>query len=539
MRSDELSTLSLAHKATTIHNQIEDGSLLHLNTDGTTLGQKKLGGIALNKVVISVSQQSDGTADSIISDVSRQLQKLRETASALGLPNFSSINWTMISSSTADSAATQKRFNKLIEQKKEADKEEFGTNAPEIASEIIENFCAMHLGSNLRKAFLVGVKSTCDKTADKHHAREYYQVDIFVHEFNKLFGRSGAPEYGCGTLLFPDFLHIMANDTSLTSKESDYYNACLSITLDRQVGSRYFVTAANASKVLFLKDAAVSFLRYTFRHVKGNKLEEDLFAKLNSPAELIHLKLDGLMFYHIYADLVQLAKSQYLKKSVLDMNDHYFELQKFLKLLQEHPQLIMDKDYHVFSSESLLYGNDEKFNHRIRFKSIMIYKCLFSDDTCDTTLLYSMIAAGACAMENKLNTYAKAQLPGGIYWNTEPEIQEILRQLEPSNDICESILGHNDYLSTAVPNLCQQSRSNLIEVKKNNTIKWLDALPEQEQDKVLDLAMEHRVTVAKERKKEKEECSERRREQIRKDHNKKVALLKKLKMKRTSFQIYT
>uniref|UniRef100_A0A1X7VKB9 Uncharacterized protein n=1 Tax=Amphimedon queenslandica TaxID=400682 RepID=A0A1X7VKB9_AMPQE len=182
MRTDELSTLSLAHKATTVQNQIEDGSLLHLNTDGTTLGQKKLGGIALNKVVISLSQQSDGTADSI-SDVSRQLQKLRETASALGLPNPFSINWTMISSSTADSAATQKRFNKLNERKKEADKEEFGTNAPEIASEFIENFCAMHLGSNLRKAFLVGVKSTCDKTADKHQAREYYQVDIIVHEF--------------------------------------------------------------------------------------------------------------------------------------------------------------------------------------------------------------------------------------------------------------------------------------------------------------------------------------------------------------------
>uniref|UniRef100_A0A1X7TQN8 Uncharacterized protein n=1 Tax=Amphimedon queenslandica TaxID=400682 RepID=A0A1X7TQN8_AMPQE len=65
----------------------------------------------------------------------------------------------------------------------------------------------MHLGSNLRKAFFVGVKSTCDKTADKHHAREYYQIDIFVHEFHKLF-ESGALEYGCSTLLFPDFYII-------------------------------------------------------------------------------------------------------------------------------------------------------------------------------------------------------------------------------------------------------------------------------------------------------------------------------------------
>ena len=70
-----------------------------------------LGGIALNKVVISVSQQPDGTADSIISNVSKQLQKLRDTSFALDLPNSFSINWTLITS-TADSAVMQKRFNK-------------------------------------------------------------------------------------------------------------------------------------------------------------------------------------------------------------------------------------------------------------------------------------------------------------------------------------------------------------------------------------------------------------------------------------------
>ena len=98
-----------------------------MNTDGTTLQQqKKLGSIAINNVVVSVNEQSDGTADSIVNDVSRELEKLRETAQALGIPNSNSINWTLISSSTSDSAATQKRFNKLIEQQKEADREKFG-----------------------------------------------------------------------------------------------------------------------------------------------------------------------------------------------------------------------------------------------------------------------------------------------------------------------------------------------------------------------------------------------------------------------------
>ena len=38
------------------------------------------------------------------------------------------------------------------------------------------------------------------------------------------------------------------------------------------------------------------------------------------------------------------------------------------------------------------------------------------------------------------------------YWDPEPETKEILRKLEPNNDLCESILGLNDYLFTAIPN---------------------------------------------------------------------------------------
>ena len=34
------------------------------------------------------------------------------------------------------------------------------------------------------------------------------------------------------------------------------------------------------------------------------------------------------------------------------------------------------------------------------------------------------------------------------------------KELKPSNDLCESILGLNDYLTTAIPNLHQLSRSS-------------------------------------------------------------------------------
>ena len=92
-----------------------------------------------------------------------------------------------------------------------------------------------------------------------------------------------------------------------------YYRACAEVTLQRQVGSRYFVSAANATKIFFLSTAAVSFLKYTEKDA-GNNLEQSLYKKLQDPEELAHLKADGIMFYLVYAELVILVKSGKLDK---------------------------------------------------------------------------------------------------------------------------------------------------------------------------------------------------------------------------------
>lgn len=108
----------------------------------------------------------------------------------------------------------------------------------------------MHLGVNLRKAFLslMDNEGTSECTADT--SRKYHHVDSFVHEFCKLFGQCGVPEYTCGVQSFPDFLALMITD-STPGDEKQYLEKCADITLDRQVGSRYFVTSANASRILF------------------------------------------------------------------------------------------------------------------------------------------------------------------------------------------------------------------------------------------------------------------------------------------------
>ena len=159
-----------------------------------------------------------------------------------------------------------------------------------------------------------------------------------------------------------------------------------------------------------------------------------------------------------------------------------------------------------FRSEENLYGDDEKVNHRQHSKSRSVYEKLFVYNECDSATLYPLLVAGAAKMREKLCTYAQNQLPGGKYWDTtDPDVKKVLADLKPSNDLCESILGLNDYLTTAIPNLHQMARSNLVEVKKNKTMQWLHDLPAEEQLKVIDLAVETRENVRKECKVEEEQ----------------------------------
>lgn len=93
-------------------------------------------------------------------------------------------------------------------------------------------------------------------------------------------------------------------------------------------------------------------------------------------------------------------------------------------------------------------------------------------------------------MRDKLCTYAQNQLYGGKYWDpANPKVRKVLSELKPSNDLCESILGLNDYLYTAIPNLHQVARSNLVEVKNKQTMQWLHQLPNEQQLQVIDLAV--------------------------------------------------
>ena len=194
MRRKELKTISTAHQAYLLSEHIASGKSLCLNSDSTTKCQKKLNATAFSGVVLSVTEIPDGKAQSVMCDIDNQFQKLRKIAQQLEIPNYEMLNWTMLCASSSDSASTQKRLNKLIQERKEDEK--LYAIAGEESIDIIRNFCAMHLAINLRKAFL---KQVINEGATDS------AVDNFVYEFCKLFGTHGSPEYAIG-MQFHDFL---------------------------------------------------------------------------------------------------------------------------------------------------------------------------------------------------------------------------------------------------------------------------------------------------------------------------------------------
>ena len=62
----------------------------------------------------------------------------------------------------------------------------------------------MHLGVNLRKAFFIGILESDNEDVGPGE-RKYHKVDSLVHEFCKVFGTTGVPEYASGVVSFPDF----------------------------------------------------------------------------------------------------------------------------------------------------------------------------------------------------------------------------------------------------------------------------------------------------------------------------------------------
>lgn len=113
---------------------------MHLYTNGKTKSQK-IGGIIANDLVLDINEVKDGFA---IEDISKEL---RHAA------NITIIKLKFYKLDTGSVNNFWLQQCRLIEDCHQNDEEKFGIASTETVH-VVESFCFMHFGVNLRKPFL-------------------------------------------------------------------------------------------------------------------------------------------------------------------------------------------------------------------------------------------------------------------------------------------------------------------------------------------------------------------------------------------------
>ena len=112
MHSLEMPTVSHVHQA----HMLSEASEYLLKSDGTTLNQKKVQGMLVNGVLLGVKDVADGSAQTVVEELSQVLHNIKMAAKELKVKNADKTGWGLIKSCMSDQASTRKLFNSLVEE---------------------------------------------------------------------------------------------------------------------------------------------------------------------------------------------------------------------------------------------------------------------------------------------------------------------------------------------------------------------------------------------------------------------------------------
>ena len=82
----------------------------------------------------------------------------------------------------------------------------------------------------------------------------------------------------------------------------------------------------------------------------------------------------------------------------------------------------------------------------------------------------------------------------------DTDTRKALAKIQPTNDLCEGILGLNDWLQKRTPNFSQRTVSGMVEVLKNSTMPWFWKQNKDFKDKIIILAKNRSNQVIREEK---------------------------------------
>ena len=222
-------------------------------------------------------------------------------------------------------------------------------------------------------------------------------------------------------------------------------------------GNRFNILFQNASSVFYLSSHLQDYLD---EGGATNRLLKAVQFDLKITHYLAGCKALGLVSFLITQPLW--ATIENTEIHIMDIGQHYKEVIDFLVMANTRIENFMVGDLHLSFCTVAVIEKDVMFNK-------LIQPWIHDDEV--QVILQVMLPAMARLLQKMFSDH----LDGGMWADVSPELRERVKGLPKHKNFSESIFGHLDRLMREKPNITTLASEAYIMFSHNKTAAWLDA----------------------------------------------------------------
>ena len=445
----------------------------------------------------------------ILSDIDYACHNTKDEASRIILQH--------IASTMSDRAATEVKFNTLLQEYKESvvpviDRcGDMPQAEQQSVCRLAHFFCGLHSLAHMAETAEATIKRIEDDilptTAAEHgglYKRSEAATIRLVRTCSKAFAAGADEKSGV-------YGHFIIFVKPLLEK-----NSMRSLPIVPFRGSRFNILFMNAAGTFFLHR---EMLRFLSEYGAENKLTKAVLKDLQVPELLAACKALGLVGKLVTEPLWFTLESK--EVHIFDMNRKYQQLLQFFTTASDHMTEFMEGRY-------LPFGEDTYVNRD------SVYQVLMDDTEYDpTTEVYLRVMFPAMAVLCR-RMFAD-HLSGGTHTLTDSSVPAARKKYESvpkTSKYAESVFGLLDHLMTQKPNISTLASEAYIMFCQNKTHEWITAMKDDEQVALLATARRSTKSMKKKFKLRKQDIEQRKRAELtRKIQQREAAAQKKVQLK--------
>ena len=475
--------------------------------------------LGLRNMATKSGQDTLTTFQQILRDVE---DTLGESGTLAGKTILSNISCTM-----SDRAATQVKFNELLEQYRAdilpitvKNYDSLSDTEKLSLGKLCNFFCGLHALVHLAEVASASLLET---------QKGFFEKDDTPPILDKTFLKQSEPG---ATRLIRTTCKAVAyggdEKSGCHASFTSYVKPMLttdgfkSLPIDPFKGSRFNILFQNAASIFYFSEPLVTFLEFN----RTNKLLKSVYFDLQVPEYLAACKALGLVSKLITVPLWSIIEDSSIH--ILDIGSQYQEIIDFLALATEKTD--------DFITGKLFLS----FHNKANLKADRIYLKLlqrWEHDEKVIVILKIMLPAMAKLLEKMFSEHLK----GGRWDNANADVRDQVKGLPKHNKFSESIFGHLDRLLREKPNITTIASEAYIMFSHNHTLEWLKSKSKAEKSIILFEARKGVKPARAAFKKRQQEIQEERIKSIKEKMKKAEEIKKKalqLKEKRTTDIIY-